>query len=119
MYQLVWHPGVTVFLNFVVTIGVFPALTVHMGVDVAARMGADDPDGGVTLRLTTVSDSGARGTIVLDKTIVANGVGAFEATVDLTDAVFSAGSIHTLDALGSFGNAGAAGFVIQDKDAAD
>ena len=67
---------------------------------------------GVSLRLTTVSDSGARGTIVLDKTIVANGVGAFEATVDLTDAVFSAGSIHTLDALGSFGNAGAAGFVI-------
>ena len=43
VHQLVWHPGLTVFLTFVVTIGVFPALTVHVGVDVAARMFADDP----------------------------------------------------------------------------
>lgn len=74
---------------------------------------------GVSVRLTTVSSSGARGTIVLDNTIVANGVGAFEATVDLTASVFTAGSVHTLDAIGTFGNRGAAGFAIQDKVATD
>ena len=51
--------------------------------------------------------------------IVANPVGAFEATVDLTSDVFTAGSVHTLDALGGLGSKAAAGFVIVDKVATD
>jgi hypothetical protein len=73
----------------------------------------------IVLRLTTVSSSGAQGTIILDSTIVANPVGAFEATVDLTSSVFTAGSVHTLDALGGLGGKAAAGFVIVDKVATD
>ena len=73
----------------------------------------------VSLRLTTVSSTGAQGTIILDSTIVANPVGAFEATVDLTASVLTAGSVHTLDALGGLGSKATAGFVIVDKVATD
>ena len=73
----------------------------------------------ISLRLTTVSDTGSQGTIILDATIVANPVGAFEATVDLSNDVFAAGSVHTLDALGALGGKAAAGFAIVDKVATD
>lgn len=74
---------------------------------------------GVTLRLTKVTSTGAQSTIILDSDIVANGVGAFEATVDLTDSAFVAGTVHTMDAFGDFGNQASAGFAIQDKVATD
>ena len=74
---------------------------------------------GVTLRLTKVTSTGSQSTIILDGDVVANGVGAFEATVDLTDSAFTAGSIHTMDAFGDFGNVASTGFVIIDKVATD
>jgi len=49
----------------------------------------------------------------------ANASGAFEATVDLTDVSFGAGSIHTLNATGDVSSIAVAGFVIIDKVATD
>jgi hypothetical protein len=71
----------------------------------------------VTLRVTTVGDDGRFGTVVLDE-VTANGAGAFSATVTLDDAAFSAGSVHTLDAMGEDNNAAGA-FAIVDKVATD
>ena len=71
----------------------------------------------VTLRVTTVGADGRFGTVVLDE-VTANGAGAFSATVTLSDSAFSAGSVHTLDAMGEDNNATAA-FAIVDKVATD
>jgi len=71
----------------------------------------------VTLRVTTVGDDGRFGTVILGE-VTANGAGAFSTTVELTDAAFSAGSVHTLDAMGEDNNAAGA-FAIVDKVATD
>ncbi|MDA1257453.1 MAG: hypothetical protein O3C10_06375 [Chloroflexi bacterium] len=72
----------------------------------------------VTLRVATVSSAGQGGRIILG-TATANAVGAFETTLNLTDANFAAGTVHTLDAFGTNGNNAAVGFAIADKVATD
>lgn len=71
----------------------------------------------VALRVTTVGADGRFGTVVLTE-VTANGAGAFSVTVDLSNSAFSAGSVHTLDALGEDNNATGA-FAIVDKVATD
>ena len=71
----------------------------------------------VTLRVTTVGDDGRWGTVVLDE-VTANGAGAFSVTVDLSDSAFSAGSVHTLDAMGE-DNVATGAFAVVDKVATD
>ncbi len=71
----------------------------------------------VALRVTTVGADGRFGTVVLAE-VTANGAGAFSVTVDLSNSAFSAGSVHTLDALGEDNNA-TGGFAIVDKVATD
>ena len=71
----------------------------------------------VALRVTTVGADGRFGTVVLAE-VTANGAGAFSITVDLSNSAFSAGSVHTLDALGEDNNA-TGGFAIVDKVATD
>jgi hypothetical protein len=57
--------------------------------------------------------------VVFSNEVIANGVGSFTTTLELTDDSFVAGGIYTLDAIGSRGNKGATGFVVVDKVATD
>ncbi len=71
----------------------------------------------VALRVTTVGADGRFGTVVLAE-VEANGAGAFSVTVDLSNSAFSAGSVHTLDALGE-DNIATGAFAIVNKVATD
>ena len=51
--------------------------------------------------------------------VQANGNGAFTMTIDLSDASFGAGTVHTLDGTGDTGSKGVGGFTITDKVATD
>lgn len=58
------------------------------------------------------------GKVVFDS-VTANGNGAFTTTIDLSDASFAAGTVHTLDAIGDTKSIAVGGFTITDKVATD